>query len=220
MILKKHFLLRRKAMINLDNVLKGRDITLLTKVNAVKAMISTVVMYGCESWTIKSLSAELWGTDTFKLWCWRRLLRILWTSRRSNPSILREINPEYSLEGLMLKLKHPYFGHMIQRAGSLGKTLMLGKIESRRRGQQMMRWLSGITNSVDMNMNKFQEIMNDREAWPAAVHGVTKIWKQLGTWTTTNAYCCQFVCLFVCFLPSLQLFCLSFPFFSLTMYLT
>ena len=149
-------------------------------------------------WELDHKKAECWTLRTWYLQTvvLKKTLENPLDIKEIKPTILREINPEYSLEGLMLKLKHQYFDHMIQRAGSLGKTLMLGKIESRR-GQQMMKWLSGITNSVDMNMSKFQEITNDREAWPVAAHGVTKIWKQLGTWTTTNAYCCQFVCLFV-----------------------
>ena len=147
-------------------------------------------------------------TDVFKLWCWRRLLRVLCTARRSNQSIVWDINPEYSLEGLMLKLKLQYFGHLMQRASSLGKTLMLGKIESRkRRGRQKMRWLSGLTNSIDMNISKFQEIMNDKEAWPAAVYRITKNWIQLGAWTTKCILLsiCLLVCLFV-FFPAYSFF--------------
>ena len=166
--IKRCLLLGRKVMTNLDSVLKSRDIALPTKVRLVKAMVSPVVMYGCERWTIKK--AERRRIDAFELWCLRRLLRIPWTARRSNQSILKEINPEYSLKGLMLKLKFLYFGHLMQRADSLEKTSMLGKTEGkRRRGQQ---WLDGITDSTHM-------IVKDREAWRAAVHGVTKNWTQI-----------------------------------------
>ena len=170
---KKRLLLGRKFMTNIDSILKSRDITLSTKVRLVNAMVFPVVMYGCESWTIKK--AEYWRIDAFELWCWRRLLRVPWTARRSNQSILKQISPGCSLEGLMLKLKFQYFGHRMQKADSLEKALMLGKIEGRRRrGQQRMRWFNGITHSMDM------------EAWCAAVHGVAKSRTQLSDWTELN----------------------------------
>ena len=183
--IKRCLLLGRKALTNLDSILKSKDITFPTKVHIVEVVVFPVVMHGCDIWTIKK--AECQRIDVFELWWWIRLLRVPWTAQRPNQSILKEISPEYSLEGLMLELKLQYFGHLMRRADSLEKTLMLGKIEGRRRrGQERTRWLDGITNSMNMSLSKIRELVIDRKTWRAAVHWIAMCQTQLSNWTELN----------------------------------